>query len=65
MTRTKITDFYGRTIGFIEEDENGNKIIRDFYNRLKGRYDKASNTTRDFYNRIVGKGDLSSALLYK
>ena len=65
MITDTIKDFYGRIIGYIETDNKGNKIVRDFHRRVLGRYDKASNTTRDFYGRIVARGDQSAMLLNK
>lgn len=60
-----IKDFYGRMIGFIEEDNEGNRQIKDFYGRIKGFYDKKSNKTTDFYGRMVGQGDILTMLLNK
>ena len=58
-----IRDFYNRVIGYIETDRDGNKIVRNFYKKILGRYDKKHDVTRDYYNRIIGKGDLSTMLL--
>ena len=63
ITRYPLKDFEGRIIGFIEEEDNGNKTAKDFYGRIVGRYYKDRNKTTDFYGRIVGKGDLTSALI--
>ena len=60
-----LRDFYGKIIGYIETDNIGNKVIRDKYRKILGRYDKKSNVTRDFYGRIVGRGDQSSILFLK
>lgn len=65
MTEERIKDFYGRTLGFIETKPNGDKICRNFYRQILGRYDKQKNITKDFYGRIVGHGDLLIGLLYK
>ena len=62
--RQPIKNFYNQIIGYLEEDSQGNKKAYDFYNRLLGTYEKATNLTKDFYRRIVGKGDLTSALIY-
>ncbi len=62
-TETPLRDFYNRIIGYIIEDEDGNKTILDFYRRKLGTYNKASNLTRDFYNKIIGRGDLSAMLI--
>lgn len=60
---TTLKDFQGRIIGYIETDEKGNQIIKDFYHRIRGKYDKATNTTRDFYGRIIGRGNILTTLL--
>jgi len=62
-TTIKIKDFYGRIMGTIDEDNMGNKIARDFYRRVVGKYDKQSNVTRDFYGRVVARGDAVSSLI--
>ena len=63
MQEEIIREFSGKIIGYIQIDNKGNKVVRDFYRRILGKYDKASNTTRDFYGRIVARGDQSSMLL--
>ena len=60
---TTLKDFQGRIIGYIETDEKGNQTIKDFYHRIQGKYDKATNTTRDFYGRLVAKGNQLQMLL--
>lgn len=62
MNEEIIKDWKGKVIGYIQTDNKGNKIIRDFYRRILGRYDKALNVTKDFYGRLVAKGDQSSML---
>ena len=59
-----IRDFYGRILGFIETDDKGNKIARDFYRRIVGRYDKTRDVTTDFYGRVLTKGDTVASLIY-
>lgn len=63
VNKISVKDWRGRIIGWIETDENGNKTIRDFYQRILGKYDKKHDVTRDFYGRIVAKGDQSSLLI--
>lgn len=60
-----IRDFYGKILGYVQEDTNGNKVFRDFYRKIVARYNKASNKTTDFYGRIISKGDVGASLLYK
>ena len=55
--------FNGKIIGSIETDNRGNKIVRDFYGKILGRYIKDSDVTRDFYGKIIAKGDQSAMLL--
>lgn len=65
MGSTSIKDFYGRVIGYIEEDSQGNKIVKDFYRRIIGRYEKKQNVTKNFYGQIVAKGDICSSLIFQ
>ena len=63
-SKTPIRDFYGRILGFVEEETNGDKTIRDFYGRIVARYNKRLNRTTDFYGRVIGQGDMGVSLLY-
>lgn len=59
-----IREWNGKIIGWVEIDSiTGDKIIRDFYGRILGKYDKKFNVTRDFYGRVLYKGDQSGLLL--
>lgn len=58
-----IRDFSGRIVGYIETDAQGNKIVRDFYRVILGKYDKRNNVTRDFYGRVIARGDASASLI--
>ena len=58
-----IKDWRGKIIGYIETDNQGNKIVRDFYRRILGKYDKRTNITKDFYGRKIAKGDQCGLLL--
>lgn len=62
-TKEPIKDWQGKILGFIETESNGNKVLRDFYGRILGKYDKSLDVTRDFYGRQVGKGDVLMTLL--
>lgn len=58
IQKESVKDWTGKIIGFIETDSvTGNKTIRDFYGRIKGKYIKRLNITQDFYGRQVAKGD--------
>ena len=64
IIKTKIHDWRGKIIGTVEEDtKTGDKLIRDFYGRILGRYNKQQNVTRDFYGKLVARGDQLSMLL--
>lgn len=65
INKETIRDRNGKILGFIETDQLGNKLVRDFYGRILGRYTKVSNLTKDFYGRIVAQGDATSGLIYK
>ena len=58
-----IKDWKGIILGYIEEKPNGDKIIYDFYGRIKGKYLKSINTTTDFYGRKIAQGDQSAMLI--
>ena len=62
MARQPITDFYGRVMGFL--DDQGNQIVAtDFYGKRLGYYDKNRNKTFDFFGRMVCNGDGTSGLI--
>jgi hypothetical protein len=64
--RDKITDFYGKIIGYIETDTVTNdKTATNFYGKILGYYRANQNATTNFYGKIIGKGDLTSALIYQ
>ena len=66
MIQTKtIKDFYGKILGYIEEDTTtGNKTAYNFYRKILGKYNKRENKTRDFYGRILAQEDITQALVY-
>ena len=64
IQKDKIIDWTGRLIGIIETDTvTGNKVVKDWHGKIKGRYIKRLNVTQDFYGRQVAKGDQSAMLL--
>lgn len=65
MEREKIKDWTGKIIGFIDTYPDGNKLLRNFYGKIIGRYDKRMNVTRDFYGRLIARGDHLTLLLDK
>lgn len=65
MKEETIKDWKGKIIGYIEIKSNGDKVIRDFYRVIKGKYIKNLDYTYDFYNRRIGPGDQLMRLLNK
>lgn len=64
MTKKEaIRNWQGKILGWVETDSRGNKLLRDFYGNILGKYDKSSNVTRDFYGNKVGQGDILLTLL--
>ena len=63
MEEITIKDYRGKIIGYIKTNPNGDKVVMDFYRKILGRYDSATDTTRDFYGRIVARGDASAMLI--
>ena len=65
VSKEMIRDKNGKILGWIETDQLGNKLVRDFSGRIKGRYKKVHNATFDFYGKIVAYGDATSGLFYR
>ena len=61
--RITLKDNLNRIIGYIEIRNNGDKVLKDQDNRIKGYYVAEFNTTKDANNRIVGYGDILTSLL--
>jgi hypothetical protein len=62
--REPVKDFYGRVLGWI--DDQGDKIVAtDFYGRRLGVYDKARDFTSDFFGVRVCDGDGTVGLIMK
>lgn len=64
MNREPIKDFYGRLVGSIETDTQGNQKAYDFYGKYLGKYDKRLNKTFDFYGRIISSGNILQSLIW-
>ena len=64
MAKQTITDFYGRILGTVEIESNGDKTARDFYGNILGHYKKSQNVTTDFYGRPLGSGDFVVSLIH-
>ena len=58
-----IRDFYGKIIGKLQYEPNGDVVVRDFYGRILGYYIKSRDVTTDFYRRVVAQGNAVGMLL--
>lgn len=65
MARELVKDFYGKILGSLETQSNGDIIARDFYGKILGRYDKQMNVTKDFFGKILAQGDITSGLIWE
>ena len=63
MDREVIKDYSGKIIGYLEKQPNGDIIVKDFYCKILGRYDKAMDVTKDFYGKILFRGNMATALI--
>ena len=63
VTKECVRDKKGKIVGWVETDHLGNKLARDFYGKIRGRYKKVGNVTLDFYGKIVSYGDSVTSLL--
>ena len=62
VAKEKISDWRGKTLGWVEWSGN-RKWISDFHGVRLGYYDKSLDKTFDFHGHQVGKGDISMSLL--
>jgi hypothetical protein len=52
-----IRDRAGNVLGSIEHQENGNEVLRNAQNEVRGYYDAEADVTRDADQNIVAKGN--------
>ena len=52
-----VRDRAGNVVGTIEQQPNGNQILRNAQNEVQGYYDAEGDFTRDAGQRIVAKGN--------
>lgn len=61
-----IREFSGQILGFIENEDNGDRVAHDFPSRLiLGYYRKQYDYTTDFYGHVLGKGDFVVSLIHQ
>ena len=63
MTTSYIRNHYGKIIGIIDEQPNGDKIIKSGNNLILGFYRKSSNMTFDKNNIPIAKGEQIGLLI--
>ena len=54
---TQIKDRAGNVVGSIEILENGDEVLRDTENKVRGTYEAKGDHTRDAEQNIVAKGN--------
>lgn len=64
MDRLTVYDFYGRNLGSVETQSNGDRIARDFYGAVLGRYIRSENVTKDFYGKTLARCDITTGMVY-
>ena len=52
-----IRDRAGNVVGSIENQANGDQVLRDTQNQVRGYYDAKGDFTRDAERNIVAKGN--------
>ena len=62
MARREVRDFYGKILGYLE-DEGSRVVARNFYGQILGYYYKDEDKTRNFYGQIVCSGDGTQGLI--
>ena len=60
---TDIRDRAGNVVGHIESRPNGDQVLRDAENKVRGYYDYAGDFTRDAEEKIVAKGNKLRSLI--
>jgi hypothetical protein len=63
VSRETIRSESGKIIGYIEEDNCGDKAAVTFYGVVKGYYHKAEDVTTDFSGHFFAEGDKALSLL--
>jgi hypothetical protein len=56
-TQTPIKDRAGQVVGSIEALPNGDEVLRDNDNKIRGYYEAQGDHTRDADQNIVAKGN--------
>jgi hypothetical protein len=60
---TAIHDRAGNVVGHVENQANGDQVLRDTQNQVRGYYDAKGDYTRDADQNIVAKGNKLRSLI--
>ena len=60
---TDIQDRAGNVVGHVENQPNGDQVLRDTQNKIRGYYDATGDYTRDANQNIVAKGNKLRSLI--
>lgn len=63
MSKERLTDRLGNTIGNIETQSDGRQRLTDRLGNTLGYYDPKSNRTTDRLGNTIGQGNLLATLL--
>ena len=63
MKTTEIQDRAGNVVGHIENQPNGDQVLRDTENHVRGYYDSKGDYTRDADQKILAKGNKLRSLI--
>ena len=59
MKRVQIKKPNGNLVGYYEIEDNGDKTIRDYTEKILGYYSKSFDRTMDYRRSIIAYGDVS------
>lgn len=59
-----IKDSKGNPIGWIEFQNTGDKVLKDYHGKTLGTYRKKQDVTVDYYGNRIGQGDILLTLLH-
>ncbi len=63
VERIDVKDRAGNVVGHIEIGDDGNQVLRDSEDRVKGYYDSRGDYTRGADDRILAKGNKLRSLI--
>jgi hypothetical protein len=63
MQTVEVKDYKGNLVGRIEIAEDGNQVLRDLEDNVKGYYDSSGDYTRGPDQQILAKGNKLRSLI--